>query len=235
MPDLALDPQEQERELAELDRLIGDALGRLRDDLEAAVGEGDVPELDPEHVDRWLQTARALSVQVSNELPAQLEPETVAEIRGIVVNLLDRLDHMDGKRPLDTIDRFFVGAEEVRHIIRDEHVGAGETGDARQLIAYLRDALPRVTQADQARLAGISIRHLQRLGKEGGTPPRRLMLAARLVKLLRYVWSPEGANAWFYRRRAELDGRAPIDVMGDPELEPLLLRLARQGRAQHAA
>jgi hypothetical protein len=82
---------------------------------------------------------------------------------------------------------------------------------------------------------GISTRHLQRLGKEGGTPPRRLVLAVRLVKLLRYVWNPEGVIAWFYRERAELDGHAPIDLMGEAGFERALLRLAREGRALNAA
>jgi hypothetical protein len=81
----------------------------------------------------------------------------------------------------------------------------------------------------------MSTRHLQRLAKEGGTPPRQLVLAARLVKLLRYVWNPEGVVAWFHRERAELDGHAPIDVADTPGFEHVLLRLARQGRAQHVA
>jgi hypothetical protein len=81
----------------------------------------------------------------------------------------------------------------------------------------------------------MSTRHLQRLAREGGTPPRQLVLAARLVKLLRYVWNPEGTVAWFHRDRRELDGHAPIEVMGEPGFERVLLRLARQGRAQHGA
>jgi AraC-like DNA-binding protein len=235
LPDLAVDPDQQE--LADLEQLISDALAKLREELEDAAGDGDVAEVDPEYVNRWLETARRLSVQVSNDLPPQLEPEAVAEIRKIIINLLDRLEQLDEARPLDTIDQFFVGSEAVRHIIRDaldEHVGVRDD-DARPLAGYLKNALPRITQADQARLAGISTRHLQRLAKEGGTPPRQLMLAARLVKLLRYVWNPEGVIAWFHRERAELDDHAPIDVMGDPGFERVLLRLARQGRAQHGA
>jgi hypothetical protein len=235
LPELALDPEQQE--LADLEQLISDALAKLRDELEAAAGDAEVPAIDPEYVNRWLDTARRLSVQVSNDLPSQLEPEAVAEIRKIIINLLDGLEHVDDERPLDTIDRFFVGSEAVRHILRDaldEHVGVRDD-DARRLVAYLKDALPRVTQIDQARIAGVSTRHLQRLAKEGGTPPRQLVLAARLVKLLRYVWNPEGVIAWFHRERAELDGHAPIDVVGDPGFERVLLRLARQGRAQHAA
>ena len=235
MPALARDSEQ--RELADLERLISDALAKLRGELEAVADDAEVPAIDPEYVDRWLETARRLSVQVSNDLPPQLEPEAGAEIRKIIINLLDGLEHVDEKRPLDTIDQFFVGSEAVRHIIRDaldEHVGVRDD-DARRLVAYLKDALPRVTQVDQARLAGMSVRHLQRLAKDGGTPPRQLVLAARLVKLLRYVWNPEGVIAWFHRERTDLDGHAPIDVAGDPGFERVLLRLARQGRAQHAA
>ncbi|MGH2798035.1 MAG: hypothetical protein ACRDM0_10275 [Thermoleophilaceae bacterium] len=235
MPELILDPEQQE--LADLEQVIRDALANLRRELEAAAGDADVPAVDPEYVNRWLETARRLSVQVSNDLPPQLDPEAMAEIRKIIVNLLDGLEQVDEKQPLDTIDHFFVGVEAVRHILRDaldEHIGVRDD-DAGRLVAYLKEALPRVTQADRARIAGISTRHLQRLAKEGGVPPRQLVLAARLVKLLRYVWYPEGVIAWFHRERPELDGHAPIDVAGDPGFERLLLRLARQGRAQHAA
>ncbi len=235
MPDLVLDPEEQE--LADLERRISDALATLRAELEAAADDVDVPAIDPDYINRWLDTARRLSVQVSNDLPPQLEPEAVAEVRKIIINVLDGLERMDDERPLDTIDQFFVGTEAVRHILRDaldEHVGVRDD-DARRLVAYLKEALPRITQADQARIAGVSTRHLQRLAKEGGTPPRQLVLAARLVKLLRYVWNPEGVIAWFHRERTDLDGHAPIDVLGEPGFERVLLRLARQGRAQHGA
>ena len=235
MPDLVLDPEQQE--LADLEQLISDALAKLRAELEAVAGDSEAPAVDPEYVNRWLETARRLSVQVSNDLPPQLQPEAMAEIRKIIIDLLDGLERIDEKRPLDTIDRFFVGSEAVRHILRDaldEHVGV-RGDDARPLVAYLKEALPRVTQADQARIAGVSTRHLQRLAKEGGTPPRQLVLAARLVKLLRYVWNPEGVIAWFHRERTELDGHAPIDVAGDAGFERVLLRLARGGRAQHGA
>lgn len=235
MPELVLDPEE--RELADLERLISDALEKFRGELEAAAGDARVAAIDPACVGRWVETARRMSVGISNDLPPQLEPEAMAEIRKIIINLLDVLEHVDETRPLDTIDRFFLGSEAVRHIIRDaldEHV-APRADDARPLVAYLKEALPRVTQADQARLAGMSTRHLQRLAKEGGVPPRQLVLAVRLVKLLRYVWNAEGAVAWFHRERTELDGQAPIDLAGDPGFERLLLRLARQGRAQHAA
>ena len=141
------------------------------------------------------------------------------------------------RTPLDALDRFFVDSEAIRHIVRDaldEHAGCRDD-DARPLVAYLQQALPRVTQADQARLAGVSTRHLQRLGKEGGRPPYQLVLAARLVRLLRHVWNLEGVVAWFHRERTELDGHAPIDLASEPGFERALVRLARQGRAGHGA
>lgn len=235
MSGLVLDREQQE--LADLERMISDGLARLRNDMEAVARDSTLPDIDPTYVARWLETAKRLSVQVSNDLPPQLEPEAVAEIRKIIINLLDALERVDPDRPLDAIDRFFVESEAVRHILRDaldEHIGYRE-GDARPLVAYLQEALPRITQADQARLAGVSTRHLQRLGKDGGTPPYQLALAVRLVKLLRYVWNPEGVVAWFYRERRDLDGHAPIDLAGNPGFERTLVRLARQGRAQHGA
>lgn len=235
MPGLVLDKEQQE--LVDLERMISNALAKLRDDVEVVAGDSSVAAIDDAYVRRWVETARRLSVQVSNDLPPQLEAETVAEIRGIIINLLDELERIDDARPLDAIDRFFVQSEAIRHILRDaldEHAGCRDD-DAQPLVRYLQETLPRVTQADQARLAGMSTRHLQRLGKEGGTPPYQLVLAVRLVKLLRYVWNPEGVVAWFHRERKELDGHAPIDLAGDPGFERVLLRLARRGRAQHGA
>lgn len=229
------DPAQQE--IADLERRIRDALAELRGQLDDSAGEQDPPVIDPGYLERWVDTAQRLSVQISNGLPPDLDPASVGEIRKIIVNLLFGLDHLDADRPLDAIDQYVVGAEAVRHILRDaldEHVG-NDTGDAATVIDYLADALPRVTQSDRARIAGMSVRHLQRLGKEGGPSPRQLTLAARLVKLLRYTWNPEGVIAWFDRERPELDGQAPIDVAPDAGFEDLLLALARRGRAQHAA
>lgn len=234
MSGLVLDPEQ--RELADLERRISDGLAKIRLDMEAAGSDAEAA-VDPEYAKRWIETARLLSVQLSNDLPPQLEPEAVAEIRKIIINLLAALEGYDEERPFDALDRFFVDSEAIRHIVRDaldEHAGCRDD-DARALVANLQQALPRITQADQARLAGVSTRHLQRLGKEGGTPPYQLVLAAHLVRLLRGVWNPEGVVAWFYRERTELDGHAPIDLAGEPGFERTLVRLARQGRAGHGA
>jgi hypothetical protein len=209
-------------------------LKSLQDELEAAASGATV---DPEYVKRFAETARRLSVRLSNELPPQLEPDAVAEIRRIIINSLNDLEEIDPDRPLDTIDSFFVAAEAIRHIVRDalDEQIAGDRGDARLLVQLLREQLPRISQAEQAKLVGLSTRHLQRLGKDGGIPPRRLALVGALVQILRYAWTPEGVVAWFYRERRALDGHAPIDVLDDIGFEAHLKRLARQGRAGHGS
>jgi hypothetical protein len=203
--------------------------------LEAAIRGTGLP--DPEFSERFAKTLNQLSVRLSNDLPPQLDPGAAAEIRRILVNVLGELNEVDVERPLDAIDSFFVGAEAVRHIIRDaldEQVGRVDE-DARELVEYLRVALPRISQADQATLLGISARHLQRLAKGGGTSPRRTALVAQLVQILRYTWTPEGVVAWFYRRRRALDDHAPVDVLDEVGFEQALLQLARQVRAEHGS
>lgn len=234
LPSAILDPEES---LERLETSLIEAIAGLRENLQAAASASQPSTVDPEYAERFAETAKRLSVQLSNELPPQLESDAIAEIRRILINLLDELGRIDPVRPLDTIDGFFIGAEAIRHIVRDaldEHLGRQE-GDARPLVEYLHEALPRISQSDQARLVGVSIRHLQRLGKDGGTPPRRLAVVARLVKLLRYSWTPEGVVGWFFRERRDLDGHAPIDVLGEPGFEGILLQLARQGRAGHGS
>jgi len=234
LPSAVLDPEES---LERLETSLNEAISALRENLQAAASDSNPSTVDPEYAKRFAHTAQRLSVQLSNELPPQLESEAIAEIRRILIDLLDKLGRIDTNRPLDTIDEFFVGAEAIRHIVRDaldEHLGRQEH-DSRPLVEYLYEALPRISQSDQARLIGISTRHLQRLGKDGGTPPRRLTVVTRLVKLLRYAWTPEGVVAWFFRERRELDGHAPIDVLGEAGFEGILLQLARQGRAGHGS
>src|ERR1700729_992186 len=100
---IALDPEQ--KELADLERKISEDLTGLRDDVDEIAGGQNLPAIDPEYVKRWGETARRVPVQVSNDLPPQLEPEAVAEARKIIVNLLDGLGRVDPARPLDALDR----------------------------------------------------------------------------------------------------------------------------------
>ena len=236
MSGLVVDRNPEQQELADLERRISEGLTKLRDAIEAA-GPAVQDAVDPEYAKRWIETARRLSVQLSNDLPPQLESEAVAEIRKIIINLLAALQESDEARPLDALDRFFVDSEAIRHIVRDaldEHARCRDD-DARPLAAYLQQALPASPKPIKpaSRVSRPVI--CSAWGKRAARLRTRRVLAVRLVRLLRHVWNPEGVVAWFHRERTELDGHAPIDLASDPGFERTLVRLARQGRAGHGA
>jgi hypothetical protein len=195
--------------------------------------------LDESQVENFAETMRRLVTRLSRDLgPLTFDPEALAEIRGVIIEGIEHLDS-DGETTarIDVLDDLLVRGEKIRHVLRDAldaDLGV-DPRDARALAASLAEWLPRVPQREIAKLAGISLRQLQRWLKEGGEAPRRLELVARLVVLLRKAWTPEGVVAWFGRPRRDIDGKAPIDVLDDPAAEHALIRAVRQGRAQHGA
>jgi hypothetical protein len=58
---------------------------------------------------------------------------------------------------------------------------------------------------------------------------------AALVAVLRHDWTEDGIVAWFNRPRRDLDGRAPIALLDDPNSEQALLSAARSSRSQYAS
>lgn len=237
MPDLLSKPEREQ--LERLEDQIGRWQAEFRDDLAAAAtetGEIEVP-IDSEYVERFVETAQRLSSQVHREVPPDLDPEALAEIRGHLIDGLEALNELDETRPLVSVDRFIVHAEAVRHIVRDALDGQprGDESDARELLEGISNQLPGVSRKELGSLIGVGERQVQRLAKDGGQPSRRLQLVARLVSLLFRSWTPAGVVAWFYRQREDLDGRAPIDVLEDVEYERSLILAARRGRAQHGS
>jgi len=237
MPDLLSSPER--KRLMEIEDLLEAWLAQLRDDLESAstrTGESHSP-IDSDYMGRWVMTAQRLSSQLHKEIPPDLEPQALAELRGHIIDGLAATYELDESRPLDSVDSFMVHAEAVRHIIRDALDGQpeGDESDAKALLEGLSERLPRVSRKEQAKLIGLSERQMQRIAKDGGRPSRRLQLVARLVALLWRAWTPEGAIAWFHRARPDLDGHAPVDVLDDPEYERALMLAARRGRAQHGS
>jgi len=237
MPDLLSSPEREQ--LMKLEDLLEDWLAQLRQELESAAEGAQESEnpLDSDYIDRWVETAQRLSSRLHKEIPPDLDPEALAELRGHIIDGLAATYELDEARPLDSVDNFMVHAEAVRHIIRDALDGqpAGDESDAKALLAGISERLPRVSRKEQAKLIDISERQMQRIAKDGGRASRRLQLVARLVALLWRAWTPEGTIAWFYRARPDLDGRLPIDVLDDPDYERALMLAARQGRAQHGS
>lgn len=236
MPDLLSKPER--KQLEHLEDRIEQWQAQLRDDLASTMEAGaiEVP-IDPGYVERFVETAQRLSSQVHKEVPPDLDPEALAEIRGRLIDGLEALNELDETRPLDSVDRFFVHAEAVRHIVRDALDGQpkGDESDARELLEGISKQLPGISRKELGGLIGVGERQVQRLAKDGGRPSRRLQLVARLVSLLFRSWTPAGVVAWFYRRRDELDGQAPVDVLDDVDYERTLMLAARRGRAQHGS
>jgi hypothetical protein len=237
VPDLLSKPER--KQLKHLEDQIEQWQEQLRVDLESTTtdgGEVKVP-IDPEYVERFVETAQRLSSQVHKEVPPDLDPAALAEIRGRLIDGLEAINMLDKTRPLDAVDLFVVHAEAVRHIVRDALDGQpeGDESDAQQLLEGLSRQLPGISRKELGQLIGVGERQVQRLTKDGGSPSRRLQLVARLVSLLFRSWTAGGVVAWFYRQRDDLEGKAPIDVLDDADFERALMLAARRGRAQHGS
>jgi len=91
-----------------------------------------------------------------------------------------------------------------------------------------------VSQRRLADLLGVGKRTFQRwvagTSSPSGDRERRLRIVARLVNHLRYALTPQGVIGWFERPREELDGRAPRDLLAEPDALSRLEGLARRLR-----
>lgn len=220
---------DERNQLEALDEQIERWIAAIRDEAES---------IDPEQVQLIVKTAKRLAHRLDENLPPSLDPAALAEIRGILLGGIRRLEEeSDETRPLDTLDDFVVRAESIRHIIRDaldEDIGVN-AADASALIALLSEWLPRVTRKQLAELAGVDVRTVQRWVRDGGVAPRRLYIVAKLAAILRHGWTPEGVVAWFYRPRHDLEGTPPIELLDQPAFEQALIVAAREGRAQRGS
>lgn len=212
-------------------------LERWKEHILSGAGQIRDSKVDQLYGERFAKTQQRL-LALNETLHAEdFDPEVLAEIRDIMLRWIGVVNDFDEAQPLDTVDTYLVHAEAIRHLVRDAldaHV-EGADRDAQTVVQQLLTWLPNTTQAEIARLVGISDRQFHRWKTSGGKPPRRLTLVARLVALLRRAWTEEGVVAWFHRSRRELDGKTPFDVLDDPAYERLLLTAVRQGRAEHGS
>lgn len=224
--------QEERSVLEQLDAAIERWIETLRDQAETFAENVDV-----EQMERLVETSKQWAMKLDERLPPSLDPAAVAEIRGIMIGALRAMESAGSDRPLDILDDLVLRAESIRHIIRDaldEHLGV-DPDDAAALIGLLEEWLPRITRKQLAELLNIDERTIYRWRKLGGQAPRRLLLVARLIVLLRSAWTPEGVVAWFHRPRHDLGRRRPLDVLDDPAFEHALMAAVREGRAGHGS
>jgi len=218
-------------ELERFEELVEMSSNKLLD----ALKETPIPE---DYLDRWQHTASRLSDAINRSVPPSLSPEQVAEIRGELLEMLQRVADQDPERPLDSVEAALLGLEAIRHVVRDAlDQQLPSEGDARALLHNLQEELPRIGRRDLAELLGTSERSIQRIlaSPNPVEPGRRLQIVARLVSLLRRGWTPEGVVAWFHRSRPELGERSVLDVIDEAGFERDILELARHGRAQHGS
>jgi transcriptional regulator with XRE-family HTH domain len=200
--------------------------------LENAAEQGAI---DPELLDRLSETLRQLIVAANEGLVPPLDAETSNELRRRLLKLVT-IDAGDRRAPLDIADEALMEAEAVRHIVRDVLEGRPAAGTSTQdQVRQLDEWLPRISVTHMARLLGVDRRTVTRMRSDEDPPPPRLELVWRLVALLHRSWTDEGVVAWFERPRTELDGRAPLEVLGDHSYEQELTDLARRGRTQRAS
>lgn len=218
-------------ELERFEELVAESARKLLE----ALNETPVPD---DCLARWQHTASRLSDAINRSAPPSLDPEQLAEIRGELLEILQRVADNDPERPLDSIETALLGLEAIRHIVRDalDQQAPGE-GDARSLLIGLQEALPHIGRKELADLLGTSDRSLQRIlaNPDKIEPSRRLWIVARLAALLRRGWTPEGVVAWFHRPRVELGEQSVLARIDDGGLEQDIFELARHGRAQHGS
>lgn len=223
-----LDEQDRAALIEADDELLG-----LQAALEAAA-QSDA--IDRDAIERLRDTAQGVVARVNSKLPMHVDADARDEIRRRLLDMLTL--KLDEGPLLDLADRALIEAEAVRHVVRDllDEQPPVELRDEGATIRKLEEWLPALTVAEVAALTGVSVRQLQRRRRDGGgVSSARLQLVAQLVAILRHSWTDRGVLAWFEKPRAELDGRAPVELLDDPARERDLLLFARAGRVQGAS
>jgi len=232
----AMTKDPQHRRLLEIDHEVEgvksafeEALGEMT--FEKALDEvTSHPEIDDSVQKRLVAVDRRLADLKPQLDGADLSLEQRATLYSALVDVNRAMNAEPGD--LDRFEAALIGIERVRHVIRDaldEFVG-GASADRRRLLHELLQSLPGVRQADIAQLLAVDPRTIRRWGAEPGDPDHRLQLVARITAIIKHAWTPKGMLAWFHRPRRDLDGKAPIELLGDPGSEQALLSAARSSR-----
>lgn len=134
-----------------------------------------------------------------------------------------------------------VAAEQIRQALRDiaEDRPVSVTASTKELARWLERVLD-ASHEDLAHLLGVSRRTLGRWVAHEGTEPAgaealRLRQLARAVAHLHHSFTGPGVVAWMRRPHPHLEGRAPVELLDDPEEAAALASLAASTRASVAS
>jgi uncharacterized protein (DUF2384 family) len=88
-----------------------------------------------------------------------------------------------------------------------------------------------LSNAEMAQVIGVAERQVRNWSGGTNTPSGRnrdrLLELHYLVRLLREVYTREGAEIWLHGRKRSLDGRRPVDLLENDESEVVLEAIER--------
>ena len=125
-------------------------------------------------------------------------------------------------------------AQAFASIAEGEPVSDGRTG--KELVMWLAQHAG-VSQAELARLVGVSPRQFQRwvsaaeTSGPDGEDLRRVRAIVRIFNQLRFALTPSGAIAWFSCRLPDLKNKRPVDLLDKPNQYATLIGLASDMRS----
>lgn len=164
------------------------------------------------------------------------DPYLVIGVQRAAIRALRALELEDPERRRE----LRVALEQMRHGFRDMAGGrpVAEDVPAKAVAQWLAGSLD-VSSAALAELIGVQRRTFERWVSPDGTRPRgdeagRLRVVARIANHLRHAVTGPGVVEWFERPRRALGGRAPKELVGDPDMVPELTTLAAGLRSSSA-
>jgi DNA-binding transcriptional regulator YiaG len=214
------DPALIEREIAEHNLQLGSS---------EEIGEGLY-----QFVDRLADRL----IDLPDNDPLRVDPYFLLSAQRATMAALRVLDSDD---PQWVREQMRIRLEQLRQVFRDLEEGRTvyDTLPGRDVAAWLDRELD-VSQARIAGLLGVSSRTFQRWvsPKETSAPDdddaRRLRVVAAAVNHLRHALSGPGVVSWLEEPNVRLDGRAPADLLGEPDAAVLLGTLAADTRSHSA-
>jgi uncharacterized protein (DUF2384 family) len=157
-------------------------------------------------------------------------------------SLLASLRALENPDPIVARRELRVRLEQLRQVYRDlaDVRPIYEDRPVKQLVRWLVDVMD-VPQARLAELFGVSARTFQRWasetdeGEPTGPEAQRVRIVAHLVGHLRHALTGQGVIAWFERPHPMAGGRAPQELLDDPDALAQLTRLAASTRSAIAS
>jgi uncharacterized protein (DUF2384 family) len=98
-----------------------------------------------------------------------------------------------------------------------------------RIVEEVRDG--GLSTADVARVVGVAERQVRNWTSGGNTPSGRnrdrLLELHYVARLLRDVYTREGAEIWLHGRKRSLEGRRPVDLLAEGEYDEVLDAIER--------